>query len=327
MELPTAYSQSRYYTRPLEPEDANRIASMRQSGLHADHSRVPEMVTALQRPAHSAYTYTPIHALAQTGAEEALPTINLYIRHSIADTDKDLDLSNFAVVARARLLSESGARNMTDSKAQATAKVKKFFAELNVSSIDLNSALATYNAPQQPSQVNGKEVYVVTGDAPKIHPIGIYAIRELADMIYNGRYEDFTSLPEVKAVNFTEDYASALKMRLAPLSQPQRLDTLINELAHRTFLKFDTDYDIQLAINEGLPASQAAATKLRDMEIHHENYSHIGFKALRSVILGVGDKEQAALIKRLNDEGISYCSPMEYMDISQGVKRERAPAY
>jgi hypothetical protein len=300
---------------------------MRQSGLQAGYSQIPEILVALQHPVHTAYTYTPIHALAQMGAEEALPVIDQYIRHGIADKNKDLDLSNFAVSARARLLSESEANHITDSKAKAIAKVKTFFATLDLAPADLNSDLATYNAPLLPSTVKGKEVYLTSNDASKIHPIGVYAIRELADMIYHGKYEDFASLPDVKNVNFSGDYGSALKLRLAPLSMNQRIDTVINELAHRTVLRFDTDYDIQLAINEGLPASQAAAKKLSEMEKHPENYSHIGFKALRCVILGVGDKEQAALIKRLNDEKISYCSPMEYADISQGVKRERAPAY
>ncbi len=334
LQFPTAFSQSRYYTGHLEPEDANNVSAMRRAGLHDDHSQAPQIIAALQNPMHPAYIYTSIHALAQMGEENSLSAIDRYIRHSDAEKDKDPDLSNFALAAKARLLAESRTQSIVDGKTLAAAKVHGFFTQLGLSPSNVNSDLAAYNSPLPLSNINDKDVYVSSSDAKRIHPVGVYAARELADMIYHGRYEDFAPLPEVSAVNFNEDYASALKVRLAQVPRQNRLTSIIQELSHKASLSFNDYYEIQLAVNEGTDASKAAAGELRKMDKNREQYNqvnhHSGFTAMFQIIWGVGDKNQAPLLayfKNAPNRFVAHYADIMYDDVLQGVKRESQLAY
>jgi len=334
MQVSIAFSQSRYYKGHLEPEDANSVAAVRQAGLHSDQSQALQIVKSLQAPVHIAYLYTSIHALAQMGSETSLPEINRHIWSGDPKEDQEPDVSNFASVAKARLLAESKTRTETDVSALASAKTHIFLTALGLSPSDLNSDLASYNAPQSSSDVNGKDVYVSSSDAPRVHPVGVYATREIADMIYHGRYQDYATLPEVQTTNFAQDYPSALKVRLAQVPQSSRITTIIQELSHKTMLSFNDYYEIQLAVNEGTSASDAAANELKKMDKNREQYSqvnhHSGFTAMFQIIWGVGDKKQAPLLayfKNDNDRFVVHYATIMYNDVLQGVKRESEPAY
>ena len=332
-QLSTAFSQS-HYTGYLEQEDANRVAAMRQAGLHNDRTQIPQIVATLQNPMHPAYTYTSIHTLAQMGSESSLSEIERYIRHNDTEKDKDLDLSNFVLAAKARLLAESRTQSITDSRMVAAVKVHNFFAQLGLSPFDLNSDLTSYNSPQSTSNPNGKDTYILSNSVKKVHPVGVYATRELADMVYHGRYEDFALLPEVNAVDFSQDYASALKVRLAQMPRENRLAAMIQELSHRTSLSFNDYYEIQLAINEGTDASEAAASELRKMDRHREQYNqiahHSGFTAMFQILWGVGDKRQAPLLAYFKADAnhfVAHYADIMHDDVLQGVKRESELAY
>ena len=334
MQASSALSQSSYYTGHLEPRDTNNIAVVRQAGLHHDNSQALQIVKSLQNPVHRAYLYTSIHALAQMGSESSLPEIDRHIWSGDVKEDQEPDLTNFASAAKARLLAESRTQNITNISLIASAKTHIFFVELGLSPANLNSDLASYNAPQMSSSINGKDIYTTSNDASRIHPLGVYAAREIADMIYHGRYEDFAPLPQVKAINFDQDYPSALKVRLAHMPQYSRLTTIIQELSHKTMLSFNDYYAIQLAVNEGPDASEAAASELRKMDNHRDQYNqvshHSGFTAMFQIIWGVGDKKQAPLLayfKNDRDRYVAHYADIMYDDVLQGVKRESEPAY
>jgi len=319
------------YSGRLSDTDANRIEDFRQAGLQGDRSLVPAMVDAIKSPAHLGFTYTTMHALAQLGATEAVPVLETYTQDASADQDETGgDLRNFSGAARARLLAESEAHAISDSKSASLAKVRRFYKELKMTPADLNDALVAYYPPvAKPSVgVQGNITFITpASDGAPAHPIGVYAVRELADMMYHGGYKDCAFLPEVSQVNFASDYPSALKMRLAPLAPIERLNTMLRELSQKKVLKHWDDYEIQLASNEGLLASHSAADLLKKMEAHPEQYDEPGFTALVRVIWGTGDREQAPLVQHLLENRLISTGNLPIWDLTKGVKGAREPAY
>lgn len=313
------------HTGHLNNEDANLIAAIRQAGIKGDNTKTQTIIESLKRPTHRTYVYTCLHALAQLGAIEALPTIDTVIQNS-----QDQEGSNFARVAKARLIAEDSAKTIIDNRTRAVTKTKRFYKELSLTPADLNAGL---KASQSPITDENGRISIATG-GHKPHSVELYAVRELADLVYKDGYKDFADLAEVDQVDFQQDYASALKMRLAPLSRDQRLVTIIQELSRKTALTFNDYNEIQLAVNEGQVASHAAANELRKMESHRDQYNqinhHSGFTALFQVIAGVGDEQQAPLInhfKQDQDPAVRHYADIMYDDIAAGIKRESMPAY
>jgi hypothetical protein len=307
-------------SRALRDEDRNDVAAIRDAGHGRDQFQIPHIVEVLSKPPHFNYVYTGLHALAQMGAIEALSTVDLYVN------DPSGYVSNYAVVAKARLLAESNANSMTDAKQVPAAKVARFYKELGLTSADLNAALLAFNHPELTASAKGPW----TTGLPPLTPIGVYAMRELADMAYDGPYQDYISLPEVARVNFKDDYPSALKMRLAPLSREQRLHTLIEELANKKTLRMDDYYERQLAINEGKAASRLAAQKLQEMGNHHEQYASGGFSCLFGIIEAVGDKEQAPVVEsflNVTYPAVSHYAHQSYRDIKNSVRSDYKHGY
>lgn len=317
------------YSGMIKGADSNQIDDFQQAGFHRDRSLVPAMILALKNPPHIGYTYSTIHALAQIGDTEALPVVESYAQDERTDAEAGDDLRNFSKAARARLLAENEAQSITDSKAASTAKVRRFYQELGMTPADLNDALVAYYpplVPRAPSQGRHSFVSLPSDSAPS-HPVGVYAVRELADMMYHGDYKDAGSLPEVSQVNFASDYPAALKMRLAALPSSVRLNIMLQELSQKTVLTHWDDYEIQLASNEGLTASHAAARLLREMEAHPEQYQEPGFMALVWVMWGTGDQEQAPFVRHLLEKRLIHTGNLPIWDLTNGVKRGREPAY
>lgn len=309
--------------------DSNQTEEFRQAGLQGKNLLAPQMIAALENPPHLGYTYTTIHALAQLGAMDRLDVIRSYAQDDT--TGKDItggDLKNFSRVAVARLLAESGAQSNISSEKASVVKVRRFYKELGMKPADLNDDLSAYYPSQQPPVTSTPNRWVgPAADTSSPHPAGVYAVRELADMMYHGAYNDCRFLPEITQVNFARDYPAALKMRLAPLSPTDRLTTLLQELSHKTVLTHWDDYEIQLASNEGLKASRAAVQLLQRMEAHPEKYDEVGFTALVRVIWGTGDQAQAPLVQHLLENRLIDTGNLPIADLTNGVKRGREPAY
>lgn len=326
----TRVSPDRYqYRGVIRAQDAVKLAAMREAGRQQDKSQVAMLLDSLNKPAHPMYPYAAMQALSKIGAIEAVPAFTLYLPKNDGFVPDDAELENFAQVAKARLLAENSGQGARNSKVGAEVKVGRFYKELGLTFNDLNS---------HPIVVSGLSYDLNGGffatSAPATRTREGFAMRELADMVYEGNYQDYASLPEVSGVDFTRDYCSVLKMRLAPLSRQDRLRTLIQELSHKTVLKNEDDFEIQLAINEGLAASRAAAAELRKMDMHREQYDqvkhHTGFTALLRVIWGVGDQDQAALIEHFTTDtnaSVAHSANIVYQDVKNGVPRQPIWAY
>lgn len=318
-----------HYSGRLTAEDSNRLAALRQSASNGNLSQVPAMISILHDPPHRAFAFAMLRSLSRLGAREALPTFDSYLAQSSKTHVQDKNLSNFAEASRARLVAESNTKNITDSRGQADTKVNIFFAALSLTADNINDQLQAYYNP--PLDVNGMSTY---STGPRDTPVGVYAAGELADMVYHGSYKDFVASPQFAKIGFHGDYQSALKIRLAQFSASERLHIIIEELAHKTALRPEDDYEIQLGINEGLKASQAAAAKLKDMDTsriaYHQVGHHAGFVALFRVIQGVGDQQQAPLVEHFthdSDQWVAYYAQSAYDDIRNGTKRDRIVAY
>lgn len=287
----------------VNPENAKQMAAMRSAGLHSDPTYIGSMIKVLTNPPHPDYKKTALHALARLGAVEALPSVDATILNSDSDT------KSYARVARARLLAEDEAKNVADT-AKASVKLNRFYHELGLTPKDVNEAVLQH--------------YVRGGTSDGPQPVEVYAMREIADMIYQGPYKNFTTLPIASQVNFQNDYPSELKASLAPLNSSERVQKLVQELAHKSTLGTNDYYDMQLAADEGISASQAVATQLHVMDANRNQYTQEGFTALLQVLHGIGDKKQAPFFAHF-----MAAANVEFMypDVKNGVPQQIVPGY
>lgn len=324
---------------PVKPRDEGRLGKARAAGLHGDRSRISDILSILDNPQpfekakegesllHPIYVMTALHAAAQLGATEALPAIDAIVQKD------DQTISPYARAAKARLLAEDSTKGIGNYAARAIAKIQRLYAEMGLSPTDLNTGLVVYQAPPQPD-ASGR-LYVSTQLRPV--PVEVYAMREIADMVYQGAYADYVSLPGVIGVNFQNDYPSALKMRLASLPPNRRTDTLLQELAGGRIPANDEQYAMQLVLDAGPAASAAIGAKLREMDTHKPEYPEQGFTALLSLLGTINDKSQASLIQHFRQEDEQdrarrdvrkvYVANSVYLEAEAGIKRQYAPGY
>lgn len=226
---------------PSPTQDEQRLLpAIHAAGFAGDHTDVPALVASFQTLSSPFFYREPLNALARLGAVEALPAVD-----AVIEADRDQDTTNFAVAARARLVAEDAVSGLPSGPAKA-AKVARFYKELGLTPADLNKAEAWF----QPQRLQR-----LPSGSPVPAPIGADAVQQLADMVYRGNYADYAALPGVSQVDFGPDYGAALKMRLAPLSQQQRISTMIQELANKTTWSLLDNLETQLLVDEGKAAS------------------------------------------------------------------------
>ena len=248
-----------------------------------------------------------MHALAQLGATEALPAFDL------ATQSKSVD-PNYLKAMRQRLLAENLAAKTLVEPNRAATKITAFYRGLNLSPSDMNTA-------------NSNVAPLVAG---KSIPPEVLATREIADMVYHGNYADYASLDGLAQISNTSDMPSALKLRLAPLSQAVRVQTLIDDLAQSQTLGMKQRYEMQLADDQGTLASHIAVVKLQEMDQHREVYPKEGFDAIFSVLSGAGDATQAKLVEHYTHDQngyIAYFANNVYADVQAGHHGIFAPDY
>ena len=313
--------------RPLYPEEQRQMALMRPAGINGNRTGIPMMLAVLTDPMkprpmtvdaipqpvvllvtpHPSTVKTALHALAQLGATEALPIIDIDLKENTVDP-------SYARVERARLVAENEATGVSSGTAQV--KINRFYKELGLTRADLNTAAIAYEGNSR----LGKH-------SPSAE---VYAMREIADMAYRGSYSDYAVLPAVNQLNFQSDYPSALKIRLAPLTKADRVKTMVDDLAHTQSIGPKQKYEMQLLDDEGILASRAAAAQLQQMDSHRNQYPREGFEAIFSVLSGAGDSTQAPLVEHYTqdqDGYIAYFASNAYPDVKAGHSGIFAPDY
>jgi hypothetical protein len=283
------------------PQETKQAEAFQKAGTEGDSSKVAAMIQTLQGKPQEYVAESAMHSLALLGASEAIPVLDDYINGDLADVYGfgAPYIKADAQIAKARLLAEIASSIAANSSSQADVKTRKFFEELHLTPADLNTAVAEYSQ-HGPEEMN------------KPAPLEVKVIRELADMAYQGSYQNFTSLPAVRGVLFASDSISNLKVQLAPLSRTNRAAWLVHDLAqtkqiHRSGALMQSKADeMRLAVSEGLPASQAAANLLQQMEKQRNQYSPIAFATLFSVLEGTGDRSQDALLLHFSRDADPY---------------------
>jgi hypothetical protein len=192
-------------------------------------------------------------------------------------------------VARARLLAEAAAQDISDGPLKAKTKIDRFYTELGVTPGDLNAGAALFRSMSQ--------------RATGMHPPEIAAPRAVADMVYHGKLEDYVDLPRVASLNFALDQPSSLKMKLAAMAPADRMYWLISDLADSKTEGDIQYFELQLAADYGIPAADAAIAKLGDMEQHRDRYqSDVGFVAMFQILVTLNYPVRPAVLSRfLND--------------------------
>ncbi|MGI4791418.1 MAG: hypothetical protein ACRYFS_21530 [Janthinobacterium lividum] len=312
--LPAAQARSPFGS--LSEDNANRAYQAQQAGLSGDTTQIPAIMDLLHQPSQPDLHETAMLALARLGATQSLSLFDVVIQ------SKDYpDIAAFAVAARARLIAERAAQSAGTN--QAANKVARFYIELNLSPKDLNAAAIDYQHYQGHKPAVDLSFGTNIGDA---------AIAELADMIYHDPAEDYTLLPGVREVNFESDPPSALKIRLAPLSNEKRIAAMIYDLTHEVrplSSPLNTD-EIQLLNDEGLPASHAAAAQLKAMELNRQDYKATAYGSMFSIMSNVGDKDQAPLIKHFKsdpDPTVAGYADQVYDSIVKGIQSRPVYGY
>ena len=268
--------------------DLGRLGPARQAGLRADRTRIPDLIAILQeKPTPTRFLMeTTLLSLAQLGATDALPALNALTQSGKGQDGKDLvepNVVHAAIAARARLIAEAAAGPDTGSLAQAKVKLNRFYSELGETPVDLNAALRVYPLAQK------------AFDVPPRNPVELYAMRQLADMAYRSAYRGFTSLPRMLQVNFVLDPRSALKVRLARLSNAERASWLVQDLSTKSVVTDPEQAEIQLAGELGTTASAIAGAKLQEMDQNHTKYGRAAFNALFGVLSVSGGPERILL--------------------------------
>ena len=289
-------------------DEMRLLPAIHAAGLTGDHSQVPVIVASLGTLSDPFYYAEPLQALARLGATEALPAIDAVIQDN-----KNQDTTNYAVAARARLVAEAAVSGLPDGPVKAAVKIARFYQELGLTPAQLNQAEAQYQ-PQR--------THRLPSGGPVPAPVGVAAVRQIADMVYHGNYGDYAALPGVAQVDFTPDYGAALKMRLAPLTQQQRISTMIQEMMGKKVYTMLDDMEGQLLANVGAAASQAIADQLMMMEANRSNYTDGDFSAMFGVLSDIGDTDQAPLVEHFEhdpDDSLAEHAKGAYYNVSQGV--------
>lgn len=265
------------YGHILSTPDVNRLPTIqatRRAGLTGDRSKIPLMIETLRQQKIFQEVFPALHSLAQLGATEGLPAMDALTRRDTID----FETHGFALVSRARLVAEAEARGIVDPVQQANVRVRTFYREIGLTPAQINSGTEAFNRVP------------MSGAAT---PLEVFALRELADMLYMGPYAAYVSVPGIAAIQFTLDYPATLKVKLAGLSDEQRVEWLVTDLAHQKVVANDQNCEQQLTADEGLLASRAIGKQLREMDQHRDVYSRAGFAALFEVLRAIGDPEQA----------------------------------
>ncbi|MGI4791415.1 MAG: hypothetical protein ACRYFS_21515 [Janthinobacterium lividum] len=301
-------SPLRAFVTLLTDPQAKEVAHLRAAGITADRTQIPALVQELKAPIHRDALKASLLSLAQMGAVEALPEVN-----ALCLNTADPAIQAYAQAAKARLLAENTARSASSPQSEASTKITAFYQALDTTPEHLNAVTAK-------SKVG----------AALEQPLEVYAIRQIADMVYWGNYADYASLPGVSQVDFQNDYPASLKMRLAAVEPSQRLNVMLKEMAQRVRWQEGGNFEIQLAADKSLTSDQAAADQITFMAANRKDYPEYGFQALFQILECVGDKNQTKLLKPFLDDkngGIAQSAQSAYYYSVWGLQRQRAIGY
>lgn len=257
------------------------MQATRRAGRQADGRQVTRLTKALRDGSYLASdpnAVATLLALSQIGSADALPAIDALLAQEQKKTTPDSDAVNAALVARARILAQQGTETIPGGLV-----LRRFYAALQQTPEQINAGVAGYVLARSK----------LVSDLRVDPPLGVYALRTVADMAYQRRGTDFVQSPEATALNFAADPRSELKVRLAPLSDPERAAWLVETLSHSRVVADQEYYEIQLAGDLGAIVEPLAAAKVQQMRNGQEKSPSAAYSALFGVLCLSGEVGRA----------------------------------
>ncbi len=245
------------YSGGLTKAEANQVVSLRQAGLTGDTSQIQAMRDIVKNPyATNAHTFAPsvdellvttaLRALTRLNATEAISDIDLLVQNTKQHYP---GLANFATVQSARLKAEQV--TATDSNFQA--RLSNFYHALGLTPSEINTGAAKYR----------KQYYASPEGRRLPLPVEIYAMREVAEMIYTLPLQSSMESANVLGLDFSLDAPSKLKVRLASMPPPQRISTLVDDTTSTVAMSETQDYQLQLLLDNRSSASQVIMQQIK----------------------------------------------------------------
>lgn len=236
--------------------EQDRMAMIQYACMHDSRIYVKSCIEDLGKKHTYDYTITLLYSLSLLGESNALPAFD-----NLINTSKDDNIVTYARVTRARLVAENTAMNIKKPSDKALTKVQTFFRELKFSSTEINDAVKSFQ-----TELDAREELSKTqSDLPWMkYNIKVVAMDQLADIIYQSNtYNEYINLQDVKNINFDKLPSTRFKMQIAKLNKKDRISALIEHL-YNIGVNDPTDkYAIQLLINYGKPARDAASIKIK----------------------------------------------------------------
>ena len=298
------------FGRSISKEQERNDANLYLKGLNKGSSkRRTDLIQAL-KTGDMTHTALAQFALVRLGAPEALPILAQQVKLSPQGTAY-MNKPGYARLAADLATRRVGSNTDSGQAERAKAFLDRFLLEAGLEAKDLKTARSAADEEAKTQKADKGAVALVS-------------LRQLADRIYVNR--DLALAEEIRSrgVEFAQDPPSAYKVRLAPLSTPERAKTLVEDLAAKRVLRTEEYYAIQLAISEGELVFEGAAQKLAEMDQHPEDYKSPGYSALFQILAGSGNPAYAETIARYVIDGPTWKSSMAkvmYPFLKEGVPR------
>jgi hypothetical protein len=240
-------------------EKAETMFMIRQAGLTRDASKVERLLEITREDKNANHVMTAFWALGRIGDPRALSRmedIDFFIRGT--------DVRKLVALDKARLLYEQAAQGeKSESIEEAQVRLNVFLGALNLTLPELKQRFDKDAELEIGTRFNG-------GGYSKYN---VLTVREIAGLIFAYRDQHLKTVVEESGLKLSKDIYSEWKIKLAFLSEQERLEMLMAEqgkpLRHpveRTLLN-------QLLVDMGESAQTAVVRKLDDARQHRDRYS------------------------------------------------------
>lgn len=287
----------------MSRDETMLIANIREAGLRGDITKMQLIRLGLLQSGWATRTTALLAAgrLECAEAEALLPLIDRIGRENF-----ETEIGELADVTIARIKTS----REVGPPASATLLVKRvrsFQESTRLSSAQIEGASLAFNVRH--SYPPRQEVF---------------AMRCLAEITCDAIQRGVPRAQTVSGIDFSADFASNLKIRLARMSARQRIDWLIEAIARkRTFTGRDY-YLVRALVDEGNEAIDPVTDKLRFLKRNRRGYAYPGIKSLFRVLDGIGDIRAVAILREYvgdNDQWLDYYARQSISSIENGFRK------
>jgi hypothetical protein len=151
----------------------------------------------------------------------------------------------------------------------------------------------------------------------------VYALRQVAECAAEGCEAGVVSAAAIAGMDFSLDYAAQLKVSLAPMSKKERIDWLIESIAHKKVIKGEDYYEVRALADEGTEAVEPILAKLRTVKTDREDYVYPGISTLFNVLVCIGDKRAIPIIRSFvgdKDDWLDYYARQQIQRLETGFR-------